>query len=448
MLIPKLNLWHKTLIVLIITLPTAFYLFRTDGKVSLSYEPSVTPPDAKPNTFQVSNSSSPDSLTEYLGDQLLKFMHKNGLRGGVNVAISKGGRLTFAKGFGYADLEDSIPMEPHNVMRVASVSKLITAVAVMRLVEQGKLFLDQKVFGPVGILNDDIYSVFHDTRMRKITVRHLLNHSGGWTSKYGDPMFMPQSIESYMACGLPVSIEDIIRFMQCKSMHFEPGSVSVYSNFGYAILGEVVEKAAGMPYEDYVQSEVLYPLGIYDARLGYSHKEERMPDEVAYYEPDTASLVADYAEKGRLSRRAYGGSDIHTLGSAGGWVISPVDLVKLMLAIDGFASVPDILSEESIGKMTDPRSYFDPLGWRKVIETFWFRTGTLSATSAALCRRPDSICFAAVLNSSSGSLGPNLAIALTNKMNELINRLPYWPETDLLADDEAWNAYKAINAER
>lgn len=445
MKVPKLNLWHKTLLLLVVAMPAAFYAFRTNGRINLKSEGSLPPSSAKPSTFKITNSSSPDSLTQVLGEQLRAFMRKNGLRGGINVAISKGGRLTFAKGFGYADLEDSTLMEPYNVMRVASVSKLVTAVAVMRLVDEGKLFLDQKVFGPVGILNDDIYSVFRDSRMRNITVRHLLNHSGGWATNYGDPMFMPQSIESQMGCGLPVSIEDIIRFIQCKSLNFTPGAFSVYSNFGYGVLGEVVAKAAGMPYEEYVQSQVFYPLGIFDAHLGYSHKEERLVDEVAYYEPDTASLVPDYAEKGKMSRRAYGGSDVHTLGSAGGWVISPVDLLKLMLAIDGFASVPDLISEADINAMTEPNSYLDPLGWRKVIDGFWFRTGTLSATSAALCRRPDGICFAAVLNSSSGSLGPNLAIMLANKMNEQINRIKYWPDTDLWADDTSWNAYKALN---
>lgn len=440
---PKLNLWHKTILLAFVALPATFYFFREDGRVGLQIASSFVPSGIKPHTYKVCNTDSPDSLTDALGLQLHAFLRKNGLRGGVNVAISKGGKLIVAKGFGYADLEDSTTMEPYNVMRVASVSKLITAVAIMRLVDEGKLFLDQKVFGPVGILNQDIYSAFKDARMRDITVRQLLNHSGGWTSRYGDPMFMPQTIEAYTGCGLPIGIEDIIRFMQCKSLHFTPGAMSVYSNFGYGILGEVVEKVSGMPYEDYVQSAVLFPLGIFDAHIGYSHKEDRLVDEVAYYEPDTTSLVPDYSAKGRFSRRAYGGADIHTLGSAGGWVISPVDLIKLMLAIDGFASVPDIIEEGDIAMMTEPDSYYDPLGWRKVIGDFWFRTGTLSATSAALCRRPDGICFAAILNSSSGSLGPGLAILLANKMNELINRMQFWPEADLLLDDKAWEAFKA-----
>ena len=446
MTLPHLNLWQKTLILTCFSIPVTLYLFRDEVKVPLERRISLMTECEKPRTFRVSNLLTPDSLTSDLERQLTTFMKRNGLRGGVSVSISRHGKLVFSKGIGYSDLADSSIMEPHNVMRVASVSKLITAVAVMKLVEDGKLFLDQKVFGPVGVLNDETYSVFRDKRMRDITIRQLLNHSGGWSARYGDPMFMHSAIDNYTGCGLPLNMEDIIHFMQCKSLHFTPGSVSVYSNFGYGILGEVIAKASGMPYELYVQSKILHPLGIYDAALGFSHIDERLPDEVAYYEPDTASLVPDYAVKGNFSRRAYGGSDIHTLGAAGGWVISTVDLLKLLLVIDGYNSVPDILTLADVVNMTEPQGDLDPLGWRKVIGGFWFRSGTLSATSAALGRRPDGICFVAVLNSSSGSLGPNLAILLANKMNELINRIPYWPEHDILEDDQAWCAYKALHS--
>lgn len=445
MRIPHFNLWHKTLIVCIALLPSILYVSKTVETERFKPHMSWMGRCDFPQTYRIKNADSPDSLTEKIGKQLISFLRSNGLKGGISVAISRGGRLSFAKGFGFSDLQDSSVMEPYNLLRVASVSKLITGVAIMRLVEDGQLFLDQKVFGEHGILNDESYLVFRDRRMRDITIRQLLNHSGGWNSQYGDPMFMPYTIEDGMGCGLPVSMEDIIKYMQGKNLSFTPGTMSVYSNFGFGILGEVVAKASGMPYELYVQSQVLSPLGIYDAHIGYSHECDRFADEVAYYEPDTASRVADYAERGVLSRRAYGGSDIHTLGSAGGWVISSVDLVKLLLAIDGFASVPDLLSQNSIDEMTDPSSRLDPLGWRKVIGGLWFRSGTLSATSAALCRRPDGICFAAVINSSSGSLGPALAIMLANKMNELINKIPEWPEYDLLADDAAWQSYKRMN---
>lgn len=441
----RLNLWHKSLLAGVAVLPFGLWVSHSDLSLKSDVKfSSAQCQQRKLQSYRLSNTSSPDSLIGVFQSQLLRLMRKEGLRGGVSVAISKGGRLVFAKGLGYSNIADSIEMQPYNVMRVASVSKLITAVAVMKLVDSGKLMLDQKVFGPTGILNDNVYLAMKDKRMANVSVRNLLDHSGGWTTRYGDPMFMPYIIADGMGRDLPVSMEDIIRYMQGKSMHFTPGAYSSYSNFGYGILGEVVSKAAGMPYEDYVRSEVFAPLGIFDAHLGYSHIEDKLENEVVYYEPDTAYRTGDYADRSKLSRRAYGGSDIHTLGSAGGWVISSTDLVKLMMSIDGFGTVPNQLSNSSIGQMTDPNSRFDPLGWRKVIGDAWFRTGTLSATSAALCRRPDGICFAAIFNSSN-SLGPNLAVVLTNKMNELINRVSIWPDYDILEDDLRWQVYKKMN---
>lgn len=145
----RLNLWHKSLLAGVAILPFGLWVSHSDlslkGDVKFS---SAQCQQRKLQSYRLSNTSTPDSLIDVFQTQLLRLMRKEGLRGGVSVAISKGGRLVFAKGFGYSNIADSIEMQPYNVMRVASVSKLITAVAVMRLVDSGKLMLDQKVFGP------------------------------------------------------------------------------------------------------------------------------------------------------------------------------------------------------------------------------------------------------------------------------------------------------------
>lgn len=440
----RFGIWHKTGLLCAVMSPLCVWLMREDIVAEPVDSAQFCPYGTGQTQFRISNSDSPDELVGLFEAQLRRLMKREGLRGGVSVAISKGGRLVFAKGFGLSDVEDSVRMEPYNVLRVASVSKLITAVAIMRLVEQGRLTLDQKVFGPTGVLNDDIFSTMKDRRMGNVTIRNLLNHSGGWMTRYGDPMFMPQVVADEMGCGLPVSVEDIIRFMLGKSMHFQPGAYSVYSNFGYAILGEVVAKASGVPYEEYVRSEIMAPLGIYDAHLGYSRKEERLENEVLYYEQDTSFLTADYAQRGKMSRRAYGGSDIHTLGAAGGWVVSAPDLVKLALSIDGLGTVPDLLSRHLVDEMTVEDAKLDPLGWRRVVGGTWFRTGTLSASSAIVCRRPDGVCFAAILNSSN-SRGPGLAVTLANVINQQIDKIVEWQAYDLWQGDERWQAYKLMN---
>ena len=99
---------------------------------------------------------------------------------GASVAIAKDERLIYAKGFGYANKEKGIQVEPRHLFRVASISKLITAVAIMKLKEEDQITLDQKVFGEEGVLNDPKYQNIRDPRVRDITIYHLLTHSAGW----------------------------------------------------------------------------------------------------------------------------------------------------------------------------------------------------------------------------------------------------------------------------
>ncbi len=382
-----------------------------------------------------------DSLFLPLENALNRFLWSEGIVGGASVAISYKGRMVYAKGLGFSNLEDSSQMQPYNLLRIASVSKLVTAIAVMRLVEDGRLGLQDKVFGLNGILSDDDYIYFKDKRMGEVTVYQLLNHSGGWTARWGDPMFMPVSIANQMGLSLPISMRDIIHFMQSKHLHFQPGTGSVYSNFGYGILGEVVQKVARMPYEDYVRSEVLMPLGIYDMRLGYSHREDRLANEVVYYETDTSEVFQDCFTGEPLRRRAYGVTDIHTLGSAGGWVSSVTDLLKLVLTVDGFTTVPDQLIEFTIQTMTDHEPGFDPIGWRTTIDDSWYRTGTLAATSAIIGRLPNEVCYVVILNCSNYH-GPVLATMLRNCMNRVIEKMDSFPKVDLLEEDASWQSWK------
>lgn len=385
--------------------------------------------------------NSNDSTFAELNKDLQDFLRREHLHGGASVAISYNGNLVYAQGIGNAD--DTSCIQPYNLFRIASVSKLITAIGAMKLVESGKIDLDQKIFGKDGVLNVDRYSTYRDERIENVTLRQLLNHSAGWTSRWGDPMFMPHTIANSQNLTLPIDISDIIKFMLGKRLHFQPGSGSSYSNFGFGILGEVIAEVSGMPYEKYIQTEILFPLGITDMQLGYSHINMRIKNEVAYYEEDTTFEVEDYADINRHVRRSYGGSDIHTLGSAGGWVASATDLLKILLAIDGFDNVPDLLNEKTLRTMVQTYdNKFDPIGWRGVDGETWFRTGTLAATSAILERRPDRICYVILLNSSN-SRGPELATKMRKMMDNSLYKIKTWPSSyDLFDKDSCWTAYK------
>ncbi len=351
---------------------------------------------------------------------------------GASVAVAKDGKLVYARGIGYADVEAREPVEPRHMFRVASISKLITATAIMKMNESGMLRLDDRVFGPEGILNDSIYLDYVDSRIENITVRNLLNHSAGWNRRFGDHMFMPHTIARDLKIELPVDVPDIIRFAHRKRLHYNPGTRTSYSNLGYAILGEVIGKVSGMGYEEYVKQEILHPLGIQDMRIGGNLEKERFENEVRYYEQDNAIMVNSFFDVDSIVSKSYGGNDIKTLGAAGGWIASPAELLRLILAIDGDPGVPDILSSESIELMTDRSlSGGHTIGWTSSdTRGNWWRTGTFAGTSALVMRQGNGLTWAVFFNSSTYR-GTSLAREITREVQTALNRIDEWPEHDL-----------------
>jgi len=362
-----------------------------------------------------------------------KFRIQNGLKG-VALAVVKDEKLVFARGYGYADEENQIQVTPNNLFRLASVSKLITAVAIMKLVENSKITLESKVFGKYGILNDEQFLNIKDKRLEKISVRNLLNHSGGWTQHYGDLAFLPKTVSKGVGDPLPVTIDSYIKFVTTHRVHFEPGSNSVYSNLGYLILGKVISKVAGTDYESFVKREVLIPAGITDMRLGGSFINEALPNEVRYYQPEDGQPVESFYGSGRMVSKLYGGNDIHLLGSAGGWLASPIDLMKLIVVIDNEPKIKDILTAESINEMThvDP-SGLDPLGWRGTNNKGeWWRTGTLPGSSALVKRQSDGISWV-ILSNTSNYKGPHLTKEMDRVMSHILLKVDQWPDYNLFS---------------
>lgn len=351
---------------------------------------------------------------------------------GASVAVMKDGRLVYAKGFGYADQEINKSAEPKSIFRVASISKLITAVAIMKLVEEGNLSLDDKVFGENGILNDSLYLNYKDKRVEDITVKNLLNHSGGWNRIYGDHMFMQHEIARQMKEELPLDLPVIIRFALDKRLHFRPGSRTSYSNLGYAILGLIIEKKSGMPYAEYVQKEIFKPAGIHDIFMGKNLMEEKLPNEVIYYEKRNLGRVPSVYQKNELVDRTYGGNDVELLGAAGGWVATAPDLMKFLSLIDGDETIPDILSPETLQLMTNPlKSGGHTIGWSGTDgRGNWWRTGTFSGTSAIMMRQVDGFNWVILTNTSTWK-GTKLSKDFHREIQASIREIESWPEYDL-----------------
>ena len=392
--------------------------------------PGSRPGKLAPASVRLTNSYSSSSEFDDCLPVVNSFMKKWNIQG-ASVAIARQGKLVYARGFGYADTAAGLETQPYSKFRVASISKLVTAIAVMKLMEEGKLSLDDKVFGPDGILNDSCYCYPRDKRVFNISVAHLLSHEGGWSQRYGDQMFMPHVIAREMKCSLPVDTRTIVRFALSKRLHFTPGTGRSYSNLGYSILGLVIEKISGMPYEDYCTTAIFEPLGIYDIVPGKNLPEEKAPFEVTYYEPAGMPLRPSVYGTGELVPVRYGGNDVEALGAAGYWLATAPDLMKLVLAVDGFDYNDDILSESSIELMTDVNNSISPLGWKTTLENgTWIRTGSFAGTAAMIKRQPDCLTWIVLLNSSAWN-GPGIHTYINRMMASMVSQISDWPEYNL-----------------
>ncbi|MCQ2136218.1 MAG: beta-lactamase family protein [Bacteroidales bacterium] len=332
----------------------------------------------------------------YKVDKLIQaYMNEWSLKG-VSLSIMKNDSLVYAKGYGWADVERKEKMQPYHLLRMASVSKLITAAGVMNLVDRGMLSLDDKVFGPDGILKGGVYDkVAKDTSYTKITVEHLLRHQGGF---HLEPVFNLYKVRTALKISGPVSQEDVIRYAFTRGLDFQPGTSQHYSNLGYLLLSKVVEAVSQMDYEECLQENVFKPIGCHEMRLGGKDLEDRFKHEVKYYSHSEQS--------------AYGGNDLQLCAGAGGWCGSTMELAKFIASIDGKPESRDIVSVLSVQEMT----YFSPerpqmygLGWNDTNPAHgWVRSGTLTGTTAYIKYFPDGECWIFIANTSTWK-GPSLS---------------------------------------
>ncbi len=337
---------------------------------------------------------------EGLDRKVASYMRQWSLKG-ASLAVMRNDSLLYAKGYGWADEAEGLKMEPSHIMRIASVSKLITAAGIMVLQDRDSLCITDTVFGPSGILNDSLFmSVIRDRNYHKITVEHLLRHQGGF---YRDPLFSSKDVMNQMRLDHPPVKEDFFRLVLGHRLRFMPGEWEKYSNFGYLLLSEIIEKVSGKPYEQFIREDVLFPAGCYDMHIGGSYYSDRRDNEVRYYTHEgDGKFVQEYNGSGIMVERCYGGNNIPLLSGAGAWCGSPAEIARFVAAIDGKPGVDDIISAEAVAQMTE---YFDKdtfsLGWNDTDpDKGWSRTGTLAGTSALVKYYPDGECWIMITNTS------------------------------------------------
>lgn len=375
-------------------------------------------------------------LTSFVAEQKLP---------GAAVAVAREGRLVYSRGFGDSDVAARTPVEPDSLFRIASISKPVTAVAILQLAEQGRLNLDERAFD--RFQGDDRFAPLGtpDPRTATVTIRQLLRHTGGWDRDVSfDPMFRPIEIARALNVNPPAGPAEIIRYMGGQPLDFAPGERYAYSNYGYCVLGRLIEKISGQPYEVYVKENVLKPLGITRMQLGKTLRDARAAGEVCYYESSEKRGPAVLGpDLGKDVELPYGTWNLEAMDAHGGWIASAVDLVRFSSAFDDAAHRP-ILNPASIAEMFarpeglpghdaagDPKAFYYSLGWMVRPRpqggfTAW-HTGSLDGTSAILVRRCDGITWAVLFNTRNSAPDKAPARLIDPLMHIAADKVTSWP---------------------
>lgn len=368
---------------------------------------------------------------------------------GAALAVARHGRLIYARGFGLADRETGEPVQPDSLFRIASLSKPVTAVAVLSLVERGALGLDDRVFDILELEARIPEGAALDPRWRFVTIRHLLQHTGGWDRDVSfDPMFRAVEFARRAGVDPPAGPWEVIRGMLGEPLDFDPGTRYAYSNFGYCLLGRVIERVSGRDYEGFVRDEVLAPRGIRSMRLGRTRLDERAPGEVRYVTPNEATGPSVFAaDLGKPVPQPYGCWNLEAMDAHGGWIASAVDLVRFASALGkDNGSTPRLLEPKTVDLMFappdgatgfeadgSPKVFYYGCGWnvRRVGEgriNTW-HTGSLPGTSTLLVRRHDGFVWAVLFNGRYDGPNLNLVAAIDPRIHEAVDRLPAWPDS-------------------
>lgn len=362
----------------------------------------------------------------------LKIMDRHGIPGAA-LAIAKDGKLVLAKGYGWANVTTGEPVQPTTLFGLASLSKPITAVATLLLVDQGKLDLEARVFEFLRQIKP-LRGARTDPRIQQVTVRQCLQHSGGWDrSVSGDPINWEPQISRALRARPPISPEQFISFIRGWPLDFAPGSAAKYSNVGYVILGEVVATVSGQPYEKFVAERVLKPMGIKDAGV---------------HELDGKYFAGEAHRHLAGTLTALPPMQLPMVESAGGWSGSVVDMARFLTNLDGSRG-KSVLSDKARAMMlAPPQSPIKPrdngtyfgLGWDAVTVTeqgpTYFKDGSYQGMRTFMKRLPNGVNWALLYNASM-EFDPQdhqIAASTIHEVRQVVERFEKLPDIDLFKE--------------
>jgi CubicO group peptidase (beta-lactamase class C family) len=205
-------------------------------------------------TLQLQGLAQSQSAKAAKIEEVMSLANKYGLFNG-SVLVAENGKVIYKKGFGQANMEWNIPNTPETRFRLGSITKQFTATLILQLVEQGKIKLDGKL--------SDYLPEYRKDVGQKVTIHQLLNHTSGIPSYTGLPRFFSDVSRN------PYSVDDFVKKYASNDLEFEPGSKFSYNNSGYFLLGAIIEKVTGLPYEQALKEKIFDPLGM--KSTGYDH---------------------------------------------------------------------------------------------------------------------------------------------------------------------------------
>jgi N-acyl-D-amino-acid deacylase len=366
---------------------------------------------------------------ERLDLAMLDVMDRHGIPGAA-FAFARGGKLLLAKGYGWADVTTGAPAEPNTVFGLASLSKSITAVAALKLVEQAKLGLDDPVLGILKDLQPPRGSRM-DPRLSQVTVRQCLNHSGGWDRAVkGDPAAWEPQICRAFRLQPPISPWQFLEFMAGQPLNFDPGTKQIYSNVGYVLLGEIIARLSGRPYHRYCTENVLKPMGITRAGL-YAADGNYVPGQAVRCLAGT--LVALPALR------------LPMMDAAGGWNGSVVDMLRFLTNLDGSRGEPVLGEKMRQAMVQQPAAPLRPrdsgtwfgLGWDIVLmkdgSVGYYKEGCYQGMRTFMKRLPSGLNWALLYNASMefDPQDTQLATRIAQEVRQIIEGHDKYPDVDL-----------------
>lgn len=288
-------------------------------------------------------------------------------------------------------------------MRTIGVSKIFTGLAILKLIESGKLqSINCKVFETGGLLEALSIPQQYQSEFSCLSVQLLLVHAAGLSTCKNEPIFFNSTATK----------RDVINFLLNKLNLFahQPSKVSLYSNTGYFFLGRVIEQLSGATYEEFVRQNILNPLNLNSAFIGNADGSSNINRrETNYYPPFAPNM--------------------QLWDSFGGWVASPIDLVRLAVSMDGNSAKADILSQDNIQKITHDGINSYGLGVKLDKSSTYGQVGCANSSQSILWIYKNQITYSITINSD--PLSDSCSAILKPRFEAVIDNVSSWPTYDL-----------------